>query len=48
MAFTALPVPQRPPATVPVVDPATGRMTPAWITYFDQLAEYLRQLALAV
>lgn len=48
MPFTALPVPQRPPANVPVVDPATGRMAQAWTTYFDALAEYLRQLALAV
>lgn len=48
MPFTALPVPQRPPATVPVVDPATGRMSPAWITYLDALAEYLRQFAASV
>jgi hypothetical protein len=48
MPFTALPVPQRPPATVPVVDTATGRISQAWATYFDALAEYLKQFAASV
>jgi hypothetical protein len=47
MPFTALPVPKRPPASVPVVG-ADGLMTKAWVTYFDQLSEYLRQFAAAV
>lgn len=44
MPFTALPVPKRPPASVPVVG-ADGKVSREWMTYFDALAEYLKQLA---
>lgn len=47
MPFTQSP-PRLPPANEPVIDPRTGQMTPAWLTYFDRLLAYLRDLAAAL
>jgi hypothetical protein len=47
MAFTLQP-PRLPPANEPVIDPATGQMTPAWLAYFDRLVAYLSALAAAI
>jgi hypothetical protein len=44
MPFTE-PPPRLPPASEPVVDPQTGRMSAAWLNYFDRLIAYLARLA---
>jgi hypothetical protein len=47
MPFTQEP-PRLPPANEPVIDPKTGHMSPAWLTYFDRLVAYLQALAAAI
>lgn len=43
MASNLKPLPPLPAATQPVVDPRTGRVTPAWYSWLRFLEQHMRE-----